>query len=100
MSRVCGGDTVQVMHPARRKCTQNTCGGYSEDARIRAGDNGGSVRVLPDLPVAQRDAIDRRSPGADLGPAQCDWSAGCGRRSLAEVLAGTGPSLETAPSCR
>ena len=22
---------VQVMHPARRKCTQNTCGGYSED---------------------------------------------------------------------
>ena len=39
MSRVGGGDTVQVMHPARRKCTQNTCGVYSEDARIRAGDN-------------------------------------------------------------
>ena len=32
----CGGDTVQVMRPPRRKSTQNTRGGYSEDTQIRA----------------------------------------------------------------
>ena len=33
---------------------------------MRAGGNGGSVRVSPTLPVTQRHAVDRRSRGADL----------------------------------
>jgi hypothetical protein len=41
--RTRGGDTGQVMRPAPGKSTQNTRGGYSEDAQIRAGDNGGSA---------------------------------------------------------
>jgi hypothetical protein len=32
------------MRSPRRKCTQNTRGGYSEDTEIRAPDNGGSAR--------------------------------------------------------
>ncbi len=33
------------MRPPRRKCTQNTRGGYSEDTEIRAPDNGGYARA-------------------------------------------------------
>ena len=35
LHRVCGGDTVQVMRPPRRKSTQNTCGVYGEDTQIQ-----------------------------------------------------------------
>ena len=41
------GDTAvdNVSSPKPR-----TCRGYSEDTQIRAGDNGGTARVLVDLP--------------------------------------------------
>ncbi len=54
--------------------------------------NGGSARVLPDLPVTQRDVVDRHSTDMDLGLVQCDWSDGGYRRLLTEMLADAVPS--------
>ena len=64
-----------------RLCTAVT----AASPRCRAAPNGGSVRVLPTSPVAQRHAVDRRDLEADLPPVRCDRSAGGLRGSLAEV---------------
>ena len=61
--------------------------------------NGGSVRVIPAFPVAQRHAVDRRNLEADLLPVRCDWSAGGLRGSLAEVLRRGGTPAAARPQC-
>ena len=50
------------MRPPRRKCTQNTRGGYSEDTKIRAPDNGGYLRCA--RVMVNYTALEEASPAA------------------------------------
>jgi hypothetical protein len=57
-----------MRHDARRS-TQNARGGYSEETQIRAGDNGGSARVLRPVPVTRRHTIDGITLRSTFDPA-------------------------------
>ena len=47
----CGGDSVQITPPRRRKRPQNARGGYSDDTQNGTRDNGGSARGYQGLPA-------------------------------------------------
>jgi len=58
----CGGDSVQITPPRRRKRPQNARGGYSDDTQNGTRDNGGSARVLPNLTITQGNTVYGLSP--------------------------------------